>query len=439
MSADDGLAAWDAAVSVPTLLGSMLSMFATATVILLWTFARGKKRRDFRYALILNLTVAEFINSLNNSISGIVVVSLRRPPTPGIACNINGWTGQFSVTAVDFSILAITIVTLLTIQLRSSIIYASTLTKALICLAIWIVPLCTSIIAWIKSYYGPVSGNWCWIEKRYTNQRYILNHGWRFAIFVISLCTYAFVFVYMVRRFRPQNLSTVTASSLDSFEQELDSRKGYEAVLARCTNPPSYPLDQVHTNSAPKKSGNMPGWDVSFSFSKGLQLDMKESALHGPEIPHQSMDTHIESLVFSNKEFAVVSEDSPSELPRRPTAELLYGKAKRSPLTIDREVWRMLLLNMYPVTYLILWIPGIANRVVEGVGHDVRALVILQSSTQFIGFANAVVYLYQEHGKDCRKMWDRIRTRQSWGHEVLSDVQLAAPQRRPRRWTSITM
>ena len=46
--------------------------------------------------------------------------------------------------AVDFSILAITLITLLTIQLRSFIIYASTTTKALICLSIWIVPLCTS-------------------------------------------------------------------------------------------------------------------------------------------------------------------------------------------------------------------------------------------------------------------------------------------------------
>lgn len=48
--------------------------------------------------------------------------------------------------AVDFSILAISLVTLLTIQLRSFIIYASTTTKALICLSIWIVPLYTSTI-----------------------------------------------------------------------------------------------------------------------------------------------------------------------------------------------------------------------------------------------------------------------------------------------------
>lgn len=49
--------------------------------------------------------------------------------------------------AVDFSILAISLVTLLTIQLRSFIIYASTTTKALICLSIWIVPLYTSTVS----------------------------------------------------------------------------------------------------------------------------------------------------------------------------------------------------------------------------------------------------------------------------------------------------
>lgn len=56
--APDTLSAWDPASSIPTLTGSLLSLVATATVILLWIFAGGKKRRDFRYALILNLTVA---------------------------------------------------------------------------------------------------------------------------------------------------------------------------------------------------------------------------------------------------------------------------------------------------------------------------------------------------------------------------------------------
>lgn len=57
-STPEALAPWDPASSIPTLIGSLLSLVATTLVILLWTFAGGKKRRDFRYALILNLTVA---------------------------------------------------------------------------------------------------------------------------------------------------------------------------------------------------------------------------------------------------------------------------------------------------------------------------------------------------------------------------------------------
>lgn len=108
------LAPWDPASSIPTLIGSLLSLIATALVILLWIFAGGKKRRDFRYALILNLTVAgmaslravstnqadlriEFLNCLNNSVSGIAAVIRRRPLSPGLACEVNGWGGQFSV------------------------------------------------------------------------------------------------------------------------------------------------------------------------------------------------------------------------------------------------------------------------------------------------------------------------------------------------------
>jgi hypothetical protein len=55
---------WDPASSIPTLIGSLLSLLATTTVIFLWTFAGGKKRQDFRYALILNLTVAGMSTSL---------------------------------------------------------------------------------------------------------------------------------------------------------------------------------------------------------------------------------------------------------------------------------------------------------------------------------------------------------------------------------------
>jgi hypothetical protein len=39
----------------------------------------------------------EFLNSLNNSVSGIYAVAGRKPLSPGLACEVNGWAGQFSV------------------------------------------------------------------------------------------------------------------------------------------------------------------------------------------------------------------------------------------------------------------------------------------------------------------------------------------------------
>ncbi|KAF1925290.1 uncharacterized protein M421DRAFT_70201 [Didymella exigua CBS 183.55] len=367
-SSSQAVLAWDPASSIPTLTGSLLSLVATTTVILLWIFARGRKRRDFRYALILNLTVAEFLNSLNNSISGSAAVARRRPLLPGTACEVNGWAGQFSVQAVDFSILAITLITLLTIQLRSFVIYASTATKALICLCIWIVPLCTSLFAWRKHYYGPVSGNWCWIEKQYLRQRYTLNHGWRFAIFFISLCTYIYVFVYMSRRLRPQNLSNISCSipsDVPSFS------------FARDT-----PLDTAHNTTPHTAPHTAPDQDPY-------------STVH-PDTPTSPTSTHI--LVHLEKR-----PPSLTAIPARPRHD--------HEIKVDREIWRMLLLNMYPVTYLVLWIPGIANRIAEGMGHNVRALTVLQSSTQFIGLANAGVYVYKEHARDVREWWAGVRGR----------------------------
>lgn len=70
-----------------------------------------------------------------------------------------------------------------------------------------------------------------------------------------------------------------------------------------------------------------------------------------------------------------------------------------SPRDLEREIKRMLLLNAYPVLYIILWLPGILNRLVEASGHSSYPLAILQCSTQYIGLANAITYGFNEHLK----------------------------------------
>lgn len=62
-----------------------------------------------------------------------------------------------------------------------------------------------------------------------------------------------------------------------------------------------------------------------------------------------------------------------------------------------RQIRRILLLNGYPVMYIVLWIPGILNRVLESVqGKTPLWLAGLQASTQFIGLANALTYGWNE-------------------------------------------
>lgn len=45
-------------VAVPTLVCSSLSAVATGAVILMWAFSSHDEKHSFRYALVMNLTIA---------------------------------------------------------------------------------------------------------------------------------------------------------------------------------------------------------------------------------------------------------------------------------------------------------------------------------------------------------------------------------------------
>ncbi|KAK0439991.1 uncharacterized protein EV420DRAFT_1228021, partial [Desarmillaria tabescens] len=71
------------------------------------------------------------------------------------------------------------------------------------------------------------------------------------------------------------------------------------------------------------------------------------------------------------------------------------------------HISKMLLLNAYPIAYIVLWIPGICNRLVEASGHSSRVLQIMQASTQFVGFANALTYGWNENV--ARNITEKVR------------------------------
>jgi hypothetical protein len=258
----------------------------------------------------------------------------------------------------------------------------------------------------------------------------------------------------MSRRLRPQNLSNLSSSIPDDLDYEkLTSKPQDNAVLAGCGATPRISLDEVQSAYSPKGKKKHRRAVSSFSFARKLQVDTESSpppATHTTE-HHTSNSNHTTEHHTSNS-LRIDDITSPQEthtlvdlekgLPPIPSGPPLTAqpirRAATNQIKVDREIWKMLLLNMYPVTYLILWMPGLANRIAEGMGHSQRALVIMQSSTQFIGLANAAVYLYKEHRRDVREWWSGIKERKAAKVAKVEHIGSNAGSTRVRQWTSVS-
>ncbi|KAH7063303.1 G protein-coupled glucose receptor regulating Gpa2-domain-containing protein [Macrophomina phaseolina] len=501
--------AYDELIATITLVGSLLSCVAT-TCVLISYIVYHEQQRSFRHALVLNLALAEFINSLNNSISGIVYVT-NHSLSPSPACTLNGWVGQLSVQAADFSILAIALVTVLTITRKTYMPNASLGRKVVICLSVWIVPIITSITATAMGQMVPVSGNWCWISSKRTDLRYALTHGWRFAIIFSTIGIYIYVYWYMTRHFAematsklkgsydtdPNSNSTgATGTTVSSRGYHKPKKRGFEVMSdedlelgdVHRSRRVSFPTDVANF---PGQSTNFPGNNTNpeFTFDRrndsvtkntGAQIMEEEIApeeslpitnsqsleedldlpMQGPRLsqtftapsppppqhpdpihhvdagapvrptspldyhtpnyqpmappphprqlsaptplpspppplasPHAYSTTSFQPLVLHNTAPAAASGN-----PNRISTTSVSSVARRQSRQVEREIKRMLLLNAYPIMYVILWIPGIVNRLLEATGHGQnKTLAVLQSSSQYVGFANALTYGFNEH------------------------------------------
>lgn len=114
-----------------------------------------------------------------------------------------------------------------------------------------------------------------------------------------------------------------------------------------------------------------------------------------PDPPYQSMNFNSEATTQST-----VTVEGTAGNAARPRFE-----ASRMPAAPN--VRKMLLMNGYPLAYIILWIPGIANRLAESVGESPRWLSALQATTQYIGLINAVTYGMSEQTR--RGVWKKLK------------------------------
>lgn len=212
--------------------------------------------------------------------------------------------------------------------------------------------------------YGYVSGNWCWVKRDRLDLRYGLSHGPRIAIFVITIAIYTYIYLRLKRVFK--NLRSITGTT--------DTRTMQD-------NLPTQPSD-----------GDNDTQKILVAHSVLVSHEMHDM----PQTPDaQERRSHFRAEGATKSTVSVqrntIIGETRFESSRMPAAPKLK---------------KMLLMNGYPIAYIILWIPGIANRLAESVGQSPRWLNALQASTQYIGLVNAVTYGMSEQMR--RGVWKKL-------------------------------
>ncbi|CAN8103561.1 unnamed protein product [Discula destructiva] len=272
----------------------------------------------------------------------------------------------------------------------------------------------------------PVSGNWCWIARDRPDLRYGLAHGWRFAIIFATICIYVYIYQYLTRHFR----SLVMPSALTEPPQPQPHRRGPRSVSE--TNL----TDGVHEYGIPLGTRRSTTIVQTFedrkphtgSFTPGVVSEISSSTYHlttpGSEmnLTKHHVGVAVTPETSSSSYFHKASKDLSNPgtrhlgLPGGSSASTTkYSSGRRRTRdTVETEIKRMLLLNGYPIMYIILWIPGMTNRIMEASGQpsSSKVLAALQCSTQFVGFANALTYglnreMRQILARDLRRLFFR--------------------------------
>lgn len=374
-----------------------------------------------------------------------------------MGCNVNGFIGQLSVQAADFSILVIAVVTLLTVTRTTYMPAASRARKYAICLSVWVVPIVTATIATVLGSMGPVSGNWCWIVTTRPDLRYGLTHGWRIAIIISTIGIYGFVWWYMNRHFRSMvstggltmETGIATARSWGS------RRKGFRKIKggqnrgdAAAAEGKGEEMTELSTVSKVRISRVVDEWEMSAleaahvgnmdeeeAGGRTRQRGRKDSAdswssadsVEGGEVtkpPPVSPHFRLFPTVAEPEPQPEPKPDHKSPGTRQETMMTAMTDSsefpkRRQTRQREHEIKRMLLLNAYPIMYVLLWLPGLINRFIEASGHGGaggRTLAALQASSQFVGLANAITYGFNTAMRTrLRRWWEGRKKR---GHEA---------------------
>ncbi|KAF5540780.1 cyclic amp receptor 2 [Fusarium mexicanum] len=361
------------AISSVTLAGSVLSFFATTSVLI--SFAIYRHHIDtFRHMLILELMLFEFANNLNNSTSGIWHLK-NGELSIGRLCTVNGFIGQFSAQGVDLSILAVAVVTLFTVTRRIYMPAVSMTKRVCICLSICILPLATSIIPTFMGEMQPVGGNWCWIATNRPDLRYTMAHGWRIFVIFSIVAIYIYIWAYLRRRLgsradetRQLRRDTPTSRKSTCLPLENPRRNGVhvtdheefeldplELVQPNTTVSQSVMfLEESHPPPSPRENRFR---EINLEFGERTQAGLSEA--QGGFMRHRPIASKSGADLSTLEGTSITSAEAymPRQSQHSQTSALQTNASefhmRPSNDQVELEIKRMLLLNAYPFIYAL--------------------------------------------------------------------------------------
>lgn len=343
--------------SVLAASASLLSCFSTLFIIVFYVIFR-KDIHNKRHPYILNLIVADFINSLNNTVSGFYVVVNSAIPA-GVGCSVNGLVGQVSILAVDYSVLIIALITYIALTKPQSFDRFQAAWKGycqFVLLAIpWIAGGVTGVIGYIfPGYSAPPGVNWCWLPPEPIYWRYALTHGHRITIMLsIAVLYVRLLFVLRAHSKALQLEATLPQIAGTAYHGSTPTVAFFDPT--RLPRAESREKSPVYLNSAAQAV----------------------SPFGNPQTKFTLKHAHVNSPVSAKG-------DSPKSIDS-------FTKAKK----LKKAMLRFML---FPTAYIIIWGPGMIQRALEAANiKDYWLTLSFLVLSQLLGFADALLYGWNEN------------------------------------------
>lgn len=90
------------------------------------------------------------------------------------------------------------------------------------------------------------------------------------------------------------------------------------------------------------------------------------------------------------RHYQMTAKDIPSQ--NAGCESTIYEGEKQNYSKVQWKLFR----NAYPLAFIILWLPAIANRLIEATGHSSTVMQFLQVTRQLVGLANAWTFGWNE-------------------------------------------